>query len=372
MGNEESRKFGAKGGRTRAANLSGKERIEAAKRAALARWGADLPLAEYAGVLQIGDLSLPCAVLSDHKTRVLTQTDFMRGMGMPYSGGRAARNRATASSEGSAGLPNFLAIKRLKPFIDKHLGDLHSIVVKYRTQTGVPAFGVRAEIIPKICEIWMDADDAGVLLQSQKRVAAKARMLMRALAYKAIEQLVDSATGFREDKDQREIAKFIEAYVAKELRQWVRTFPRSFFEGLCKLRGIPFPENMRLPQYFGHLINDVVWDRLAPGIREELQKRNPVENGRRKHKHFQFLTEHVGNPRLLHHLGVVEGLTEGFGYGEWDRFRAKLDAKLPSYKAMPLFTGVPAPTKIKRTRKALLPAAAPSAQGPGQISPISE
>jgi hypothetical protein len=55
------------------------------------------------------------------------------------------------------------------------------------------------------------------------------------------------------------IAKFLEAYVAKELRQRVPAFPRSLsFNACCKLRGIPFPENMRQPQYFGHLVNDVV------------------------------------------------------------------------------------------------------------------
>lgn len=203
---------------------------------------------------QIGDLQFPCAVLSDG-TRVLTQSDFMEGMGMYYSGW-VARNRS--EHDIAADVPHFLGFKNLKPFIDRHLGDLQSIVVKYRTTGGKVAFGIKAEIIPKICEIWIDADDETKLGVRQKQIAVKARVVMRALAYKGIEALVDSATGFIASKDQRDIAKFIQAYVTKDLQQWVRTFPRSFFEGLCKLRGIPFPANMRLPQYFGHLINDIV------------------------------------------------------------------------------------------------------------------
>ena len=45
----------------------------------------DIPQAVYTGTLNIGDMSFPCSVLSDG-TRILTQTDFMRGMGMYYSG----------------------------------------------------------------------------------------------------------------------------------------------------------------------------------------------------------------------------------------------------------------------------------------------
>lgn len=363
---DESKKFGAQGGKKRAANLTKAELSEAGRRAALARWGAELPVADYNGVLQFGDMELTCAVLSDG-TRVLTQSDFMAGMGMYYSGW-VAKNRS--AEDKAADVPHFLGFKSLKPFIDRHLGDLQSIVVKYRTTGGQLAIGIRAEIIPKICEIWIDADDEIKLGVRQKRIAAKARLVMRALAYKGIEALVDAATGFIASQDQREIAKFIQLYVAKDLRQWVRTFPRSFFEGLCKLRGIPFPENMRLPQYFGHLINDVVWDRLAPGVRDELRRRNPVVDGRRKHKHFQFLTENIGNPRLLYHLGMVEGIADRFDFGEWDKFRDKLDVKLPSYKSMPLFTGVAAPAQLKRARKAL-PASSSASSSPQPDGPPS-
>lgn len=341
---EEARKYGAEGGKARAAKLSKAELSEQAQRAAVARWGKDLPVAEYNGVLQIGDLEFPCAVLSD-ATRVLTQSDFMTGMGMYYSGW-VAKNRS--AEDRAADVPHFLGFKSLKPFIEKHLGDLQSIVVKYRTTGGTVALGIRAEIIPKICEIWIDADEQGRLGSRQKKIAEKARVLMRALAYKGIEALVDNATGFIASKDQRDIAKFIQAYVAKDLRQWVRTFPRSFFEQLCKLRGIPFPEDMRLPQYFGHLINDLVWSRLAPGVRDELRRRNPSMNGKRKHKHHQLLTEEVGVPRLLHHLGLLEGIALGYGSGEWDQFHAHVNTALPTHMSLPLFSGIPESPRIRK------------------------
>lgn len=87
-------------------------------------------------------MSFPCSVLSDG-TRVLTQTDFMTGMGMYYSGW-VANNRS--EEDAAADVPHFLSFKTLKPFVDKHLGDLQSIVVKYRTEKGGVAHGIKADI----------------------------------------------------------------------------------------------------------------------------------------------------------------------------------------------------------------------------------
>jgi hypothetical protein len=89
----------------------------------------DIQKAEYTGEIKIGNMIFPCSVLSDG-TRILTQSDFMNGMGMYYSGW-VAKNRPVNQS---ADMPHFLAFKSLTPFIDKHLGDLQSIVVKYKTQ----------------------------------------------------------------------------------------------------------------------------------------------------------------------------------------------------------------------------------------------
>src|ERR1700689_2062586 len=103
----------AKGGLARAEVLSPEQRTEIAKKGALARWSpGELPRAEYTGKLTIGDMIFPCSVLSDG-TRILTQSDFMKGMGMYYSGW-VAKNRTP--EEQSAEVPHFLSFKSLKPF----------------------------------------------------------------------------------------------------------------------------------------------------------------------------------------------------------------------------------------------------------------
>ena len=61
-----------------------------------------------------------------------------------HTGLRSARTaRAKARP---AEVPRFLSFKSIKPFINKHLGDLQSIVVNYRTERGSLARGIRAEI----------------------------------------------------------------------------------------------------------------------------------------------------------------------------------------------------------------------------------
>jgi hypothetical protein len=73
-----SRRGASKGGSARAARLSAEERSDIARRAAEARWGA-VHYAPYPGVLEIGDISIACAVLEDG-TRVLSQATVLRAL----------------------------------------------------------------------------------------------------------------------------------------------------------------------------------------------------------------------------------------------------------------------------------------------------
>ena len=77
--------------------------------------------------MTIGELEFQCAVLSDGKTRLITQSDFMEGMGMYYNGW-VAKNRS--QEDRAADIPHFLSFKSLRPIVERHLGDLQSIVVK--------------------------------------------------------------------------------------------------------------------------------------------------------------------------------------------------------------------------------------------------
>jgi hypothetical protein len=325
----------AKGGIARAAKLSPEQRKLIAIAGAEKRWGIKLPQAEHDGVLEIAGMKFPCAVLSDG-TRVLTETNFMAGMGMYRSGALSVRRKV---GEDGAQIPLYLAFKNLKPFIDKHLGDLHSKPLRYRTSTGGVAHGIPAEIIPKICDVWLDARKAGVLGSRQEQVAARAEILMRGLAHVGIIALVDEATGYQDKRARDALAKILEAFVAKEIRKWVKTFPADFYRELFRLRSWKYDGAVKRPAIVGHITNDLIYARLAPGVLDELRRVNPTnEKGNRRGKHHQFLTEDVGHPKLLQHLSAVVALLRAAE--TWEQFKKMINIALPKQIRLPLFDGL--------------------------------
>jgi hypothetical protein len=210
-----------------------------------------------------------------------------------------------------------LSAKNLNRFIDNDLRLALQSPILYRPKSspGVVAHGVRADLLPRVCNVWLKARDAGaaegkpVLHPQQAKVAFQADLIMRAFAELGIIALVDEATGFQEIRSRTALAQILEQFVAKELKNYISAFPVAYFQELCRLKGIEFREDMRLPPYFGKIINDFVYDRLAPGVRKEIDRVNPLvrsANGkirRRKHKNYKWLTENTGHPKLLQLVG---------------------------------------------------------------------
>ncbi len=84
--------------------------------------------------------------------------------------------------------------------------------------------------------------------------------------------LVDEATGYQEFRQRDALARILEAFIDKELQPWVQTFPSDYYSELFRLRGLDYPTGtVQRPQYFGHLTNDIVYKRIAPGVLEELK-----------------------------------------------------------------------------------------------------
>jgi len=329
----ETTEFGSQeaasmGGKARAEKLDDETKAAIAKKAAEARWG--LEQAIHSGELTIGDMTFPCSVLSDG-TRILTQSNFMERMGMYYSGW-VAKNKP---SEAAADLPHFLSFKSLQPFIDKHLGALQSIIVKYKTEKGSVAHGIKAEIIPKLCEVWMDADEAGALGARQKAIAKKCKILMRALAHVGIISLVDEATGYQEIRNKDALRALLDAFLQHELAAWAKRFPNEFYREIFRLRGWEWNRiSTKRPILVGKLTNDIIYERLAPSLLQELENRNPKdERGRRKHTHHQWLTEDVGHPALAQHLHAVIGLMRASN--SWKQFHDLLDRAFPKRNSLP-------------------------------------
>jgi hypothetical protein len=150
--------------------------------------------------------------------------------------------------------------------------------------------------------------------------------------------LIDEATGYQDSRAKDALAKILEAFITKELRKWVSTFPVDYYKELFRLRGWKFPnlpaDQRKRPILVGRLTNDIIYDRLAPGVKQELHRITPRDDkGRLKQKLFQHLTEEVGNPKLREHLASVVALMKAAD--KWTQFMTMLNRALPKYNDTP-------------------------------------
>lgn len=295
-----SRRGASKGGKARARSLSPAERSEIARQAAAARWGTTVPDAPHTGTFQIGDIALDCAVTSEG-TRLINQRKMLAALG---------RTGGARRGEGARKAP-FLSAANLQEFVSPELRELAEHPVKYRMANGFVAHGYRAEMLPLVCEVYIDALAAGgVLTKNQLPVARAAAILHRGLARVGIVALVDEATGYQEVRARQELEEILDHYVQAELRPWVKMFPDEFFEQIYRLQGWEFrPGTSKRTPYVGKLVNKYIYDQLPVGVREELERKNPrTDSGRRIYKHHQFLTADTGNPHLDKQIATVATL----------------------------------------------------------------
>jgi hypothetical protein len=320
----------AAGGKARAQSLSPDKRKEiSAKANAAKKELAALPKATHGSAdhpLRIGELEITCYVLDDGR-RVLSLGGILRAMGM-----------STGSAGGGEGdrLVSFASGKYVSPYMSADLLSRMKTSIRFQAPTGgSAATGYEAEILPDLCDAVLEARKAGALRPHQMHIAEQAEILVRGFARVGIIALVDEATGYQRDRAKDSLAKILEAFVAKELQPYMQTFPADFYEQMFRLRGLPYPpENPKFrPKYFGLLTNDIVYERLAPGLLEELKKQAKKDE-KKAHLHRR-LTQEVGHPKLKEHLASV--VTAMKLSSDYPHFIANLNRIHPRFgKTIPL------------------------------------
>lgn len=289
----------AAGGIARAQKLTPEQRQAIAMKAAAAKMEkANLLKATHGSAenpLRIGEIAIPCYVLED-ETRVLSQRGLLAGLVMAKGSTKSGEDQLTV-------LANTLLANGL---IDPEKALLLKKPIEFKpAHGGRAAYGYPATVLADLCEAILAARAVDKLPAKLLPLAKQCEILIRGFARVGIIALVDEATGYQKERARDSLAKILEAWVAKELQPYVRTFPADFYEHLFRLRGLDFPpSNPKLrPQYFGLLTNDIVYERLAPGLLEELKKQ--AERDERKAHLHRRLTQEVGHPRLKEHLASV-------------------------------------------------------------------
>lgn len=285
------------------------------------------PLKAIAGssdkLLTLGGSKIECYVL-ENNMRVLSGRGMQEALDMGQSHGSKFKE--------------FINKDAIKPLVDADLAMVLESPVKFTRpgRGGLPALGYEASALPRLCDRILEARRQNKLTTTYElRVAQQAEILLGGLAEIGIIALVDEVTGFQKRKDDYQ--KILELYIAKELRPWVMTFDENYYKQLYRLLGWDwdaFKTNKKNhPQYVGKLTNRLVYEKLAPGVLEELDRINPRgAKGRRKHKHHQHLSESHGYRELLKHIASVSILMEQFEDGDLTGAIQKIDARFPTHQ----------------------------------------
>lgn len=289
----------AKGGVARAQSLSPAARKTISNKAIAAKKEkANLLRATHGSAenpLRIGEIEIPCYVLED-ETRVLSQRGLLLGLGVPKGSTTTGEDQLTV-------IANTLLSSQL---IDPEKALLLKKPIEFKPKHGGrAAYGYPATVLVDLCEAVLAARAAKLLPARMHTLAQQCEILIRGFARVGIIALVDEATGYQKARAKDALARILEDWVAKELQPYVKTFPADFYEQIFRLRGLAYPperQNYR-PQYFGLLTNDIVYERLAPGLLDELKKQ-AIKDEKKAHLHRR-LTEEIGHPRLKEHLASV-------------------------------------------------------------------
>lgn len=285
--------------------------------------------------LKVGSLEIPCYVLEDDR-RVLILRGMLHALDMSYG--------SSSSGAGADRLSLFLSTKSISPFVSSELALRTKNPVKIRLPgSGLLAYAYEATILADVCDAVLEArnSEKGLHYQ-QKHIADRCEVLMRGFARVGIIALVDEATGYQEVRSRVALEEILDKFISKELAKWAKRFPDDFYKEMFRLRSWRYmPFTVKRPGVVGKYTRDLVYERLAPGVVEELEKVNPKEDGRRKHRHHQWLTEDIGHPRLREHLSAVIALMKAST--TWMQFQRAVQRALPKYNTTMLIPGVQLP-----------------------------
>lgn len=277
--------------------------------------------------LKIGELEITCYVLEDGR-RILVRSGMYKSLGM--SEGTGSRSL----SEGDR-LVKFIDGKRISTYISNELAELIKKPLKFKLSSGGIAYGYEATILADICDAVLKAREEGVLQKQQLHIAKQCEILVRGFARVGIIALVDEATGYQQHRARRALEEILEKFIAKELRNWAKTFPDEFYMEMFRLKGWDYlnlggKPARKKPRAVGNLTNDIVYERLAPTVLDVLRTKEPVTpKGHRKHQLWRWLTEDIGDPKLREHIAAVIALMKASS--TWKGFYRLIQRALPKY-----------------------------------------
>jgi len=270
---------------------------------------------EARGDLSIGGWRLRCYVTPDEK-RLVSELDFHALFHLRGTSARKRCHDIIDSPYLQSGAMEQLRKKISSPI--KITGPAHDVIFAYE-----------GEIIIDYCRALMDVRRVGGLPDWAKSYAEQAELIVASVAKVGITALIDEATGHQSRRHKEALQRLLSRYFREEYAAWTKRFPDWFYEEMFRLKGWKWDAlSNKRPSIVGKVTKDIVYSRLETGVVEELELKNPLlDNGQRKTKHHQWLTDEVGHPALDTHFYAIRGLMRA--HSDWKKFYHTLQLAFP-------------------------------------------
>ena len=261
-------------------------------------------------------LEIECYV-TDKGIRLLSLRGTARALDINGNGGRA--------------LLRNLQSKWIQPYLSDQLKEwilwaTNEKIKPIKVLFGPAIIPFKASLFVDICKAYIAANNDKALSESLMRTYYRLILLMTAFAKTGIDAMVDSITGYKEDKRKEELLKILKIYISEEFLEWTKMFPEEFYEQIFRLKkwGSFQKAGQKMPQVVGFYTNDIVYERLPDKVLVELKKKvKKSENGNNLVKLHQGLSKDYGVLHLERHLIAVIALMKASTC--WEHFLEMLD-----------------------------------------------
>ncbi|TYZ12641.1 hypothetical protein FY528_04930 [Hymenobacter lutimineralis] len=273
--------------------------------------------------LIIEGMPIQCFVL-DNEERVIVQRGLFKALGITRGGDTTEKYKEYG---GGARLARFLENNNIISLKNSDIGVALKTPIPF-TVNGTLYLGYKAEVLQQIVRAVAKAHLRGKLPPQFDTIGANAEKLDDALAKVGITALVDEITGFQTVRSREALQRILDKYLLKDYAKWAKQFDDEFYIQMFRLKGWSLDlKTMKRPGVVGRYTNDIVYQRIAPGLFEQLQVRNPKINGRRKVKNFQYLSDDIGLPALQRHIEILVALMRAAP--NWTTFMRLVNRSLP-------------------------------------------
>ena len=279
--------------------------------------------------LLLGNVKIPCYVLEDG-TAVLSGRGMQNILGFSRQGGGDR-------------LVNMIRSDKFIKYASSELLDALNNPIKFlRVDSGgaqPETNGREATVLIDICYVLIDAknDKTTKLDPKELAYAMQAESVVRAFSKTGIVATIYKLTGYLDNQVSTFLNEILNKHLLDEAKKYAITYPLELYKQWYRLNNWEWKvENkQKRPGVIGTWTNDLIYSRMAPNLLKELEIRNPKNNkGSRKYKHFQFLTDEVGEPRLREYFGGLIALAKAST--TWRKYYAMVNRAYPKYQLQEL------------------------------------